>query len=65
VLETTPGELGFTVHPHPTISEAVKEAALAINGEAIHFYFEKPKRAGTDGAQPAAEKVAARAKAGS
>ncbi|MPZ23189.1 MAG: dihydrolipoyl dehydrogenase [Dehalococcoidia bacterium] len=49
VLETTPGELGFTVHPHPTLSEAVKEAALAVNGEAIHFYFEKAK--------PAAESV--------
>lgn len=65
VLETTPGELGFTVHPHPTISEAVKEAALAVNGEAIHFYFEKPKQAGADGAQPAAGKTPAEAKAGS
>jgi dihydrolipoamide dehydrogenase len=63
VLETTPGELGFTVHPHPTISEAVKEAALAINGEAIHFYFEKPKQRQL--AQPAAEKPPAEAKAGS
>jgi dihydrolipoyl dehydrogenase len=48
VLETTPGELGFTVHPHPTLSEAVKEAALAINGEAIHFYY-PPAKAKTDG----------------
>ena len=35
-LETTPRELGWTVHAHPTLSEAVKEAALAVNGEAIH-----------------------------
>ena len=37
-LETTPVELGYAVHAHPTLSEAMKEAALAINGEAIHFY---------------------------
>lgn len=39
-LETTPRELGWTVHAHPTLSEAVKEAALAVNGEAIHFWTE-------------------------
>ena len=38
VLETTPAELGYAVHAHPTISEAVREAALAVNGESIHFY---------------------------
>jgi dihydrolipoamide dehydrogenase len=43
VLETTPAELGYAVHAHPTLSEALKEAALAITGEAIHFYT--PKRA--------------------
>jgi dihydrolipoamide dehydrogenase len=37
-LETTPAELGFAVHAHPTLSEVVKEAALAVDGEAIHFY---------------------------
>jgi dihydrolipoamide dehydrogenase len=42
VLETTPTELGYAVHAHPTLSEALKEAALAITGEAIHFY--SPKR---------------------
>jgi|FLYL01.1.fsa_nt_gi dihydrolipoamide dehydrogenase len=39
VLEATPNEVGLTVHPHPTLSEAVKEAALAIKGEAVHFWF--------------------------
>ncbi|MCH8064973.1 MAG: dihydrolipoyl dehydrogenase [Chloroflexi bacterium] len=39
-LETTPRELGWTVHAHPTLSEVVKEAALAVNGEAIHFWTE-------------------------
>jgi len=40
VLETTPRELGWAVHAHPTLSEVVKEAALAVNGEAIHFWTE-------------------------
>jgi dihydrolipoamide dehydrogenase len=35
-VEATPADLGFTVHPHPTLSEAIKEAALAARGEAIH-----------------------------
>ena len=37
VLETTPRELGWAVHAHPTLSEVVKEAALAVHKEAIHF----------------------------
>ncbi|MBI4305731.1 MAG: dihydrolipoyl dehydrogenase [Chloroflexi bacterium] len=36
-LEGTPIELGATTHAHPTLSEAVKEAALAVHGEAIHI----------------------------
>jgi dihydrolipoamide dehydrogenase len=38
VLETTPAELGFAVHAHPTLAEAVKEAALAVGGNSVHFY---------------------------
>ncbi len=38
LVETTPRELGFAVHPHPTLSEAVKEAALAVDKEAIHIW---------------------------
>ncbi len=30
-------DLGRTVHAHPTMSEAVKEAALAVNKSAIHI----------------------------
>ena len=30
-------DIGITVHPHPTLSEAVKEAALAVTGRAIHI----------------------------
>ena len=37
LLESTTNELGWLVHPHPTISEMVKEAALATRGEAIHI----------------------------
>jgi dihydrolipoamide dehydrogenase len=36
-LEATPAEIGFAVHPHPTLSEVLKEAALAVRGEAIHI----------------------------
>jgi len=33
----TSEDLGVTVHPHPTLSEAIKEAALAVLGRAIHI----------------------------
>ncbi|HZO81096.1 MAG TPA: dihydrolipoyl dehydrogenase [Candidatus Binataceae bacterium] len=36
-LETTTAEIGKSVHPHPTLSEAIMEAALAAEGEAINF----------------------------
>ena len=36
-LETTTAEIGKTVHPHPTLSEAIMEAALAAEGEAINY----------------------------
>jgi dihydrolipoamide dehydrogenase len=36
-LETTGEELVKTVHPHPTMSEAVMEAAAAAYGEVIHL----------------------------
>lgn len=32
----TAEQLGKTIHGHPTLSEIVKEAALAVNNEAIH-----------------------------
>ncbi len=34
-LEATSVEFGKTVHPHPTMSEAIMQAALAADGEAI------------------------------
>ncbi|MBA2585065.1 MAG: dihydrolipoyl dehydrogenase, partial [Chthoniobacterales bacterium] len=30
-------DLGRTVHAHPTLSEAVKEAALSVNKSALHI----------------------------
>lgn len=37
LLEGTTTELGAAIHPHPTISEILKEAALDSEGEAIHI----------------------------
>ena len=36
-LEMTTAELGHSVHPHPTLSESIMEAALAAEGESINF----------------------------
>jgi len=36
VLDATPWEIGQTIHPHPSLSEAVGEAAWLIEGKAIH-----------------------------
>ncbi|MGE5594811.1 MAG: dihydrolipoyl dehydrogenase [Hyphomicrobiales bacterium] len=53
LLEATTIEVGFAVHAHPTIAEAIKEAALAVNGEAIHIARRRANR-------PTAEGVATR-----
>ena len=37
-------DLGMTVFGHPTLSEAVHEAALAVNGNAIHIANRKRKK---------------------
>ncbi|GGA67994.1 dihydrolipoyl dehydrogenase [Ornithinibacillus halotolerans] len=36
VLDATPWEIAHTVHPHPTLSEVMGEAALAVDGRQIH-----------------------------
>jgi dihydrolipoamide dehydrogenase len=36
-MGATVEDLGLTVHPHPTLTEAVMEAAKAALGEAIHI----------------------------
>lgn len=42
----TAEEVGRTVHAHPTLSEAVKEAALAAQGRGIHFWSEPSRGRG-------------------
>ena len=37
LLEGTTLELGWAVHPHPTISETLKEAALSVQGNSVHM----------------------------
>jgi dihydrolipoamide dehydrogenase len=37
LLEATPFEVSRAVAPHPTLSEVLGEAALAVSGEAIHI----------------------------
>jgi len=36
VLDATAWEISHTIHPHPSLSEAIGEAALAVEGLAIH-----------------------------
>lgn len=36
ILDATPWEIAHTIHPHPSLSEAIGEAALAVNGISIH-----------------------------
>jgi dihydrolipoamide dehydrogenase len=36
LLEATPWEIGVSIHPHPTISEVLGEAALAVDDLQIH-----------------------------
>lgn len=37
ILETTVDEIALTIHPHPTLSETIMEAAHAALGGAIHM----------------------------
>jgi dihydrolipoamide dehydrogenase len=37
LLEATAWEIGAAVHPHPTLSEALAEAAMAVDGKSINF----------------------------
>jgi dihydrolipoamide dehydrogenase len=36
VLDATPWEISHTIHPHPTLSEIMGEASLAVEGLQIH-----------------------------
>ncbi len=35
--ELTADEIIETIHPHPTLSEALREAMLAVEGRPIHI----------------------------
>jgi dihydrolipoamide dehydrogenase len=37
LVEGTPQEIGMSVHPHPSLSEVMGEAAMAVEGHAIHI----------------------------
>ncbi|CAN5842500.1 dihydrolipoyl dehydrogenase [soil metagenome] len=37
LLEATAWEVGAAVHPHPTLAEALGEAALGVDGKSINF----------------------------
>ena len=37
LLEATAWEIGSSVHPHPTLSEAMGEAAMLVDGKSINF----------------------------
>ncbi|SDI96596.1 dihydrolipoyl dehydrogenase [Salimicrobium halophilum] len=36
VLDATPWEIASSIHPHPTLSEVLGEAAMAVDGKQIH-----------------------------
>jgi dihydrolipoamide dehydrogenase len=36
-LDATPEDIGLTMHCHPTLSEALWEAAKDVSGKTIHF----------------------------
>ena len=37
-LESTPEDIAHTIHPHPTLTEAVMEAAEAVFGKSLHLF---------------------------
>ena len=49
LLEATTIEVGFAVHAHLTLAEAIKEAALAVDGNAIHTAHRKGSKVAKQG----------------
>jgi len=43
--ELTVDEISETIHPHPTLSEGIREAVLAVEGRPIHIAPKKPVQA--------------------
>jgi dihydrolipoamide dehydrogenase len=42
-LEGTAEDIAQTIHPHPTLTEAMKEAAFDVDGRAVHIPPRKNK----------------------
>lgn len=42
-MGATVADIGLTVHPHPTLSETIMEAAHVVEGHAIHIFVPKTK----------------------
>jgi dihydrolipoamide dehydrogenase len=47
-LGLTSEAIGSTIHPHPTLSELIQEAAEAVHGKAIHILNSKNMNAGRE-----------------
>ena len=43
-FEGTIGDIAHTIHAHPTLSEALHEAALGADGRAIHIANRAPRK---------------------
>ncbi|MBV8150091.1 MAG: dihydrolipoyl dehydrogenase [Candidatus Eremiobacteraeota bacterium] len=42
-MGSTIEDIGLSIHPHPTLTESIMDAAEAIHGKAIHIVNPKPK----------------------
>jgi dihydrolipoamide dehydrogenase len=45
-------DIGLSIHPHPTLTESIMDAAEAAHGKAIHIVNPKPKAPAAVGAAP-------------
>ena len=43
-MEASAEDLGLTIFAHPTLSESFHEAALAVNGQAIHMVAKRSRK---------------------
>ncbi|MGA3038284.1 MAG: dihydrolipoyl dehydrogenase [Vulcanimicrobiaceae bacterium] len=43
-MGSTIEDIGLSIHPHPTLTESILDAAEAIHGKAIHILNPKPKQ---------------------
>lgn len=43
-MGATVEDIGYTIHPHPTLPEMIMEAAEAIEGKAIHVPNKRKKK---------------------